>query len=103
MTDNVKQGKLTIEYCPSGDMVAYFFTKPLQDSVFCKLLKLIMNINNNKFDMSPQEYVGNTSAVGTTCDTDRQKHDRTSRSTHVGFKKENIHPEKFKLAKMQML
>jgi hypothetical protein len=31
VTDPVKKGDLRIEYCPTGDMVADFFTKPLQE------------------------------------------------------------------------
>ena len=29
VTDNVKQGMVQIRYCPTGDMTADFFTKPL--------------------------------------------------------------------------
>jgi hypothetical protein len=34
VTDRVKNGKLRIEYCPTGDMWGDFFTKPLQGSAF---------------------------------------------------------------------
>ena len=34
VTDRVKRGDIQIEYCPTGDMVADFFTKPLQGSLF---------------------------------------------------------------------
>ena len=30
ITDRIKNGKLEIEYCPTDDMVADYFTKPLQ-------------------------------------------------------------------------
>lgn len=42
LTDQVEQGNLTIEYCPTGDMVADFMTKPLQGQQFKKFKKLIM-------------------------------------------------------------
>ena len=44
VTDRVKHGGIQIEYCPTGDMVADFFTKPLQGSLFQKLHAIILNI-----------------------------------------------------------
>jgi hypothetical protein len=44
VTDRVKNGEMRIEYCPTGDMVADFFTKPLQGSLFRKLRAIILNI-----------------------------------------------------------
>ncbi|KAG7367822.1 hypothetical protein IV203_030565 [Nitzschia inconspicua] len=58
VTDNVHRGKLSIEYCPTGDMVADYFTKPLQGSLFRKMLKQILNIDDDLIDSSPQECVG---------------------------------------------
>jgi hypothetical protein len=46
VTDRIKRGELRIEYCPTGDMVADFFTKPLQGSLFRKLRGIILNIPN---------------------------------------------------------
>ena len=34
ITNHVKQEKKGIEYCPTGTMLADFFTKPLQGSLF---------------------------------------------------------------------
>ncbi len=36
MTDQVKKENVTIEYCPTDDMVGDFQTKPLQGEKFCK-------------------------------------------------------------------
>jgi len=58
VTDNVERKKMTIEYCPTGDMIADYFTKPLQGSPFRKLLKKILNISDDIIDSSPQECVG---------------------------------------------
>lgn len=58
VTDNVRRKKMTIEYCPTGDMIADYFTKPLQGSSFRKLLKQILNIDDDIIDSSPQECVG---------------------------------------------
>jgi hypothetical protein len=45
VTDRVKSGDIRIEYCPTADMVADFFTKPLQGSLFRKLRAIILNIS----------------------------------------------------------
>jgi hypothetical protein len=44
VTDPVKSEDVTIKYCPPNDMVADFFTKPVQGSLFQKLWNAIMNI-----------------------------------------------------------
>jgi hypothetical protein len=68
VTDRVKNGDLRIEYCPTGDMVADFFTKPLQGSLFRKLRKIILNLPDDIIAMkkptnatTSQECVGNVS------------------------------------------
>ena len=38
--------EIRIEYCPTGEMVADFFTKPLQGALFEKLRNKIMNIED---------------------------------------------------------
>jgi len=45
VADRVAGGELRIEHCPTGDMVADYFTKPLQGAPFYKLRDLIMNID----------------------------------------------------------
>jgi hypothetical protein len=44
VTDRIKNGEMRIEHCPTEEMVADFFTKPLQGSLFRKLRGLILNI-----------------------------------------------------------
>ena len=44
ITDRIKKGKLKIEYCPTDDRVADFFTKPLQGKKFIQFSKIIMNL-----------------------------------------------------------
>ena len=44
ITDRIKKGELRIEYCPTDDMVADFFTKPLQGKKFIQFRKIIMNL-----------------------------------------------------------
>ena len=45
-TDRVKSDELSIEYCPTGDMFADYFTKPLQGKFFYQLSKEIMNLKD---------------------------------------------------------
>ena len=46
ITDRVKADELNIEYCPTGDMVADYFTKPLQGNKFYQFCKEIMNLKD---------------------------------------------------------
>jgi hypothetical protein len=47
VTDRVASKEVSIEYCPTGDMIADFFTKPLQGSQFKKFRDQIMNIQED--------------------------------------------------------
>ena len=44
ITDRISAGDLSVEYCPTGEMVGDFFTKPLQGELFLKFRHLIMNL-----------------------------------------------------------
>jgi hypothetical protein len=44
VTDRVGQKELTIEWCPTGDMVADFMTKPTQGATFRKFRDQIMGV-----------------------------------------------------------
>jgi hypothetical protein len=43
ITDRIASKDVSVEYCPTGDMIADFFTKPLQGALFWKLRDEIMN------------------------------------------------------------
>ena len=43
--DRVALNEIQIEYCPTEDMIADFFTKPLQGKQFYKLQDCMMNID----------------------------------------------------------
>jgi hypothetical protein len=43
ITDWVADKEVSIQYCPTSDMVSDFFTKPLQGALFQKLRSIIMN------------------------------------------------------------
>jgi hypothetical protein len=45
VTDRVKSGEVSIDYCPTDDMIADFFTKPLQGAKFRKFRDIIMNVD----------------------------------------------------------
>jgi hypothetical protein len=45
VTDRIRAKKLTVEYCPTGDMWADVFTKPLQGAAFIKFRRLILNLD----------------------------------------------------------
>jgi hypothetical protein len=44
VTDRVKVNEVSIEYCPTGEMNANFYTKPLQGSAFLKFCYTIMKV-----------------------------------------------------------
>ncbi|KAG7345606.1 reverse transcriptase RNA-dependent DNA polymerase [Nitzschia inconspicua] len=76
VTDNVNQGRLSIEYCPTGDMIADYFTKPLQGPPFRKMLKQILNIDDdNIINSLPQECVKDNDI-----ETNRMSQTETSQS-----------------------
>ena len=45
MTDRIANKEVKVKYCPTGDMVADYFTKPLQGTPFRKFRDDIMNID----------------------------------------------------------
>jgi hypothetical protein len=47
VADRVAAGEVKIQYCPTGDMLADFFTKPLQGSIFRKFRDFILNIQGD--------------------------------------------------------
>jgi len=44
VTDRLDSEELSVEYCPTGEMWADLFTKPLQGAAFVKFRKLILNL-----------------------------------------------------------
>jgi len=44
VTDRIASKEVRVEYCPTGDMIADFFTKPLQGTLFKKFRDMIMNV-----------------------------------------------------------
>ena len=46
LTDQIQKGNVTVEYCPTTEMIADFMTKPLQGKLFEKFRKMIMGHEN---------------------------------------------------------
>ena len=44
ITDRVKKGDVSVVWCPTGDMIADYATKPLQGSLFKKFRDHIMGL-----------------------------------------------------------
>ena len=44
VTDQIEKGNVSIEHCPTKEMIADFFTKPLQGKLFIALRNKIMGI-----------------------------------------------------------
>jgi hypothetical protein len=44
ITDRVKQGEISVAWCPTGDMIADFFTKPTQGALFKRFRDQIMGV-----------------------------------------------------------
>ena len=45
--DRMNKGDITMEWCPTGSMIADYLTKPLQGSTFHKLQDTIMGANDS--------------------------------------------------------
>jgi hypothetical protein len=60
IADRVKSKEIRIEYCPTGIMVADYFTKALQGMIFRKLRDMIMG---NKIIALPTDPVTNTADI----------------------------------------
>ena len=46
ITNRINTGNLRVQFCPTLEMIADFFTKPLQGKLFIKFCDLIMGHNN---------------------------------------------------------
>ena len=61
VADRIRNGELRVAYCPTEEMVADFYTKPLQGRLFRKLRNIIMGLppaTEMNTEVPPQECVG---------------------------------------------
>ena len=54
VTDMIKKGRLSVEWCPTGDMVGDFCTKPTQGALFRRFRDMIMGVDMMQTDHSHQ-------------------------------------------------
>ena len=50
MKDRIANGEFKVEYCPTDQMLADYFTKPLQGSKFVMFRDMVLGITEIKFD-----------------------------------------------------
>ena len=62
ITDKVKSGEITIEHCPTKEMIADFFTKSLCGSLFKKFRNIILGINDGDMGKYRRTYDASTAA-----------------------------------------
>jgi hypothetical protein len=67
VADRIKKKQLRVEYCPTEEMIADFFTKPLQGSLFRKFRTFLLNLSSSGgndiqgMNTKAQECVGTSS------------------------------------------
>ena len=44
ITDRVKEGEVSVVWCPKGDIIGDYMTKPLQGAIFCKFRDQIVGV-----------------------------------------------------------
>ena len=80
VTEQVKNRNVHIGYCPTEEMVADFFTKPLQRSLFKKLRNYIMGNEEPGYQVLPRSVLSNDSKV---------RRMSTRKQKFVGTRKQN--------------
>ena len=55
VADRVSKKEVRLEYCPTGEMIADYFTKPLQGSAFRRMRDAILNIPSEDGPASMQQ------------------------------------------------
>ena len=56
VTDKIKGNELRVLYCPTTEMVADFYTKPLQGYLFIKHRNTILGINEEDYVLYEKQY-----------------------------------------------
>ena len=77
----VNKGEINVKHCSMLEMIADFFTKPLQGALFQKFRKYIMNINSSK--ESPRSVDG--SVLGTKESKSKSKNVNDLLTKNCGF------------------
>ena len=56
ITNKIKNGEVDIKYMPTGEMIADYFTKPLQGALFRKMRDQIQGIDMNNLHVYKRQY-----------------------------------------------
>jgi hypothetical protein len=56
VSDRVAAGEVSIHYCPTAEMLADFFTKPLQGSIFRRFRDFILNLQGDPASGTSQDH-----------------------------------------------
>jgi hypothetical protein len=75
VTDRIKSKEMSVVHCPTGEMVADYFTKPLQGAIYLKFRDLIMNVS--KIDPSTDSCKDQRSVLGVGEESNQDSNDHT--------------------------
>ena len=65
ITDKIKKGEVKVTFCPTANMLADSFTKPLQGSAFKKMRSIILNMpDTDKASIKHRSVLGNKNIMG---------------------------------------
>ena len=76
ITDNIRRNKLSVKYCPTGDMLGDYFTKPQQGSRMRQSRAQILNLKHDPSLISQECVEASTRKLGTKkCEHDLSHND----------------------------
>ena len=85
VSDRVQKKEVSIKYCSTLNMIADYFTKPLQGALFRRFRDFILGLtdNGNALESStmPQECVGPTESMESTESAKENRWDRQTKMT----------------------
>ena len=56
VSDRIKKDEVHVQYCPTQNLLADYFTKPLQGATFRKFRDAIMNCHSGRSDIHPSDH-----------------------------------------------
>ena len=56
ITDKIKKKEIVVRHCPTGEMIADYFTKPVQGALFRKFRDLVLGIEGIDTEQFVEEY-----------------------------------------------
>ena len=64
ITDRIQQGEVRVEHCPTKDMLADLFTKPLMGTAFKRLRAKVLNLDEDYDDLADDTTTSSQECVG---------------------------------------